>query len=261
MVAARATFIWGLKRSGIHLIANWLYANHGATVKHRLEAEGLHPKLFDGFEDPAAGVAFYNNCGRFHCRQFELGDLMPDDFDRAARRHTATIFGIEDCDLRFVPRTAGIAGSVSVLILRDPLNNLASRLEAGRTRPELFRVDEAYIDLFATYCAEFLGHTNDLPRKTTISYNRFVEDRAYRDAVAVALGVPNLDVTSEVSEYGGGSSFTGTGDPSPTSALFSRFQEHPVPRRFLDMMLERPAVREACSTVFGYDLAELVGET
>lgn len=259
-VPARATFVWGLKRSGIHLVVNWLYANHGATVKHDLDHDGLHRQLFDGFRDPAAGVVFYNNCGRLHSRRFELGDLMPDDFDQAARRHTATIFGIEDCALRFASRTSGLAGSANVLIVRDPLNNLASRLEAAKTRPEQFRVDETYIDLVDAYCAELLGHTNHLPRKSSVSYNRFVEDRVYRDALAAELGLKNLDVISEVSEYGGGSSFSGSDKPSPSSSLMTRFHQHPVPPRILDMLLERRSVREACSTIFGCDLAELAGE-
>lgn len=256
-----ATFVWGLKRSGIHLVTNWLYANHGATEKNELSTDGLHAQLFDGFGDAAAGVAFYNNCGRRNSRQFELGDLMPGDFERAAARHRIAIFGIEDCALRFTSRTMGLEGAVHVLVLRDPLNNLASRLEAAVTRPELFRVDAAYIDLYSAYCAEYLGHTNDIARKVTVSYNRFVEDLTYRDQVAAALGLENVDVVSEVSDYGGGSSFSGSGERSATSSLMTRFQQHPVPPDLIEMLLDRPSVREACTTVFGYDLARRARET
>jgi hypothetical protein len=258
-MAARSTFVWGLQRSGIHLIVNWLYANHGATAKDELASEGLHPKLADGFHDPSAGVAFYNNPGRFHCRQFELGDLVPEDFSLAASRHATSIFTIEDCALRFVPQTLGSPEARTVLLLRDPLNNLASRLEAAKTRPDMFRVDEPFIDLYETYCAEYLGHTSTLADKTVISYNRFVLDPAYRDDLAAQLGVPNLDAVSEVSEYGGGSSFSGLGGPTSISALMTRYEEHPIPTPLLEMLLERPAIREVCTTVFGFDLAERVG--
>jgi hypothetical protein len=249
------SFVWGMKRSGIHLIANWLYANHGATVQGELATDGLHPQLCDGFRDEAAGVAFYNNCGRFHSRRFELGDISGADFALAAGRHAATIFGIEDCALRFASKTARIEGSVNVLVLRDPLNNLASRLEAARTMPEAFPVNEAYIDLFAEYCAEFLGRSNNLAPKVLVNYNRFVHDRPYRDSLAEGLGLPNHDAVSEVSEYGGGSSF-GAGDLSP-AAVTTRFLQHPIPRPLLDLLLERTVVRETCTTVFGYDLARL----
>lgn len=258
-MTARSTFVWGLKRSGIHLIANWLYANHGATVKGELDSDGLHPKFVDGYRDPAAGVAFYNNCGRFHCRQFELGDLVAGDFEQASSRHAATIFTIEDCALRFASRTPRRSDVANVLVLRDPLNNLASRLEAAESRPAMFRVDEPYIDLFESYCSEYLGHSSNLANKTVVSFNRFVEDRSYRDAVAAELGLANLDVISEVSEYGGGSSFSGLGGPGSTASLMTRFQQHPIPPHLLELLLERPGIREACSAVFGFDLADRVG--
>jgi hypothetical protein len=247
-------FVWGLKRSGIHLVVGWLYANLGATAKVGLGPAGLHPQLFDGYADAPRGVAFFNNCGREHSRTYELGDLETEDFAKAAGDRRATIFGIEDCDLRFASRTAGIDGAGSILVVRDPLNNLASRLMAARTRPEVFPVDDAYLDLYEAYCAEALGRTHRLVPKTVVSFNRFVQERSYRDAVAGELGIENRDVMSEVSEYGGGSSFSGPELSAPAS-LLSRYREHPLPRPLVDALLQREAVREACSTLFGYDLA------
>ena len=105
---------------------------------------------------------------------------------------------------------------------------------------------------------EYLGGTHHLSPKTVVSYNRFVSERDYRDAVAAELGMTNVDAVSEVSTYGGGSSFS-EGAPSSPAALMDRFREHPIPRPILEMLLERPAVREVCSTVFGYDLGERAG--
>ncbi|MEO7570825.1 MAG: hypothetical protein ABIX10_00150 [Acidimicrobiales bacterium] len=258
-MAATSTFLWGLKRSGTHLLVNWLFANHGGTVTDALRSEGLHPKLDDGFTDPGAQVAFYNNCGRFHCRQLELGDLQPRDFEQAARRHVAAIFSIEDCALRFASRVPHGSDVANVLVLRDPLNHLASRLEAGKAHPDQFRVDEPFIDVLASYCTEFLGRSAHLPNKTVVSYNRFIEDRSYRDAIAAELGLTNLDAVSTVSAYGGGSSFSGLGSPSSTSALMNRFRQHPIPTEILEMLLDRAEILEACRTVFGFDLAERAG--
>jgi hypothetical protein len=258
-MAASSTFVWGLQRSGIHLIVSWLYANHGGIAKEELDSAGLHPKLADGYADPAAGVAFYNNPGRFHCRRLELGDLEPADFELAASRQPTSIFTIEDCALRFAPQTPRRDGVETVLVLRDPLNHLASRLKAAKASPGLFRVDEPFIDVLDSYCAEYLGRTSHLANKTVISFNRFVEDRAYRDELAAQLGLPNHDAVSEVSEYGGGSSFSGLDGPTSIPALMTRFREQPIPADLVAMLLERPAVREACTTVFGFDLAERVG--
>lgn len=249
----RVTFVWGLKRSGIHLVVSWLYANLGGTERAGLDADDLHPQLRDGFRDPAAGVAFHNNCGGWHSRGFDLGDLAASDLERAARRQPATVFGIEDCAL---DRAAGVAlpGATHLLVLRDPLNNLASRLAGAVAKPEVFRVDEAYVDLLDAYCAEYLGHTAHLPHRVVVSFNRFVTERAYRDSLAMALEVENEDQVHEVSSYGGGSSFA-TEAPSPAE-LTTRFRQHPIPPDLLALAAARPAIQEACSVVFGYDLAD-----
>jgi hypothetical protein len=251
---ADITFLWGLKRSGIHLVAAWLYANHGGAAKDAIECDGLHAQLCDGYVDQHAGVAFHNNCGGFHSRRFALGDLAADDFGKAARRHRVAIFGLEDCDLRHASVTEALGPSHNVIVLRDPLNNLASRLEGATARRDVFRVDEAYIDLFAAYCEECLGASHALTAKTVVNYNRFVQERPYRDAVAEALGLQNRDAISEVSSYGGGSSFSGSGPPDPT-VLLERYRERPVPPEITQMLLARPAIREACSRMFGFDLA------
>jgi hypothetical protein len=256
VVSARTTYLWGLRRSGNHLLANWLYANHGATAKNPLDTEGLHPQLFDGYCDRDAGVAFYNNCGRVHSRELAIGSLVPDDFERAARAYRATIFGLEDCALEYATRTTHGPDTVNILVLRDPLNNVASRLEALKTRPYGFRVDEPYIDLVDAFCSEYLGHTSRLSSKTVVNYNRFVAERAYRDEIAGALGLRNVDAVSEVSGYGGGSSFSPDASPPPATSLTTRFQQHPIPRPILDLLVARRAIQEVCHTVFGYDLTE-----
>lgn len=252
--------MWGLKRSGIHFVVNWLYANLGAAAKDALDADGLHPQLSDGFADAAAGVAFYNNCGGFHSRQFALGSLQPADFEAAMARRPSTIFGIEDCDLDLSSRTPAGPQTHQLLVLRDPLNNVASRLEGTKERPEVFRVDASYIGMFATYCEEALGRSNRLRGKIVVNYNRFVDDPPYRASIASALGVRNVDTVSEVSAYGGGSSFD-TGDSPSAASLMTRFRQHPIPADILGQLVAQPVIRDACLELFGYDLAEQVGRS
>jgi hypothetical protein len=251
-------FLWGLKRSGNHLLANWLYANFGATEKQPLDSSDIHRQLRQGHCDPAAGVAFYNNCAQYNSRRFELGLLSRADFELARHRLPMTIFGIEDCWLRYAKRTPSAPGIVHVLVLRDPLNNIASRLEAARNRPEMFPTDETYVDLFASYCAEFVGLTDFLDSKVVVNFNRFVSDRGYRDSIAGALGFENRDVLAEASDYGGSSSFSPGKGPSASRELLTRFQQHRIPDGMFEMLLERPVIREACSDVFGYELADVL---
>jgi hypothetical protein len=258
-VTPRTLFLWGLKRSGNHLVANWLYANLGATEKRPLDSSDIHRQLREGHCDPAAGVAFYNNCAQLNSRQFRLGLLTRADFDLARHQQPVTIFGIEDCQLRYAKRTPTGTGILHVLVLRDPLNNIASRLEAARVRPEVFRTDETYVDLFASYCAEFVGLTELLGNKVVVNFNRFVGDRAYRDSIAGELGFDNRDVLAEASDYGGSSSFSPGSGPSTSRELLTRFQQHRIPDDMYEMLLDRPVIRQTCSTVFGLELADADG--
>jgi hypothetical protein len=253
-------FLWGLKRSGNHMLANWLYANLGATHKQPLDSSDIHRQLRQAHWDPAAGVAFYNNCAQLNSRQFQLGLLTRADFDLARRRQPVTIFGIEDCRLRNAKRTPTGTDIVNVLVLRDPLNNIASRLEGAKARPEVFRTDQTYLDLIASYCAEYVGMTDLLDDKVVVNFNRFVAERTYRDLIAAELGVDNRDVLGEASDYGGSSSFTPGSGPSTTEELSTRFRKHRLPDDMIDQLLDRPVIRETCSTVFGYELADVVGE-
>ena len=97
MTGGAPTFVWGLKRSGIHLVVGWLYANLGGRVKGELVADGLHPQLCDGFADPHTGVA-----NRPPVVLHPLEDLPPcltchgpDGFKARNQRHPA---GSEDDD-------------------------------------------------------------------------------------------------------------------------------------------------------------------
>jgi hypothetical protein len=259
VMTARAVFLWGLKRSGNHLLANWLFANLGGRKKLSLP-DADHRQLLDGHCDPDAGVAFYNNCGRLNSRQFGLGLLTRSDFEAAMSRNRVTIFGIEDCQIRFARRLPTGDDIVTMLLLRDPLNNIASRLEGAINRSDAFRTDEEYVDLFASYCDEYLGRTDHLANKVTVDFSRFVIDREYRDDIATQLGLENHDEVAEVSNYGGGSSFAIGAAPTSSDDLMHRYRQHPVPDELLDLLLDRPAIRDACTMVFGYDLAERVAE-
>jgi hypothetical protein len=146
-----------------------------------------------------------------------------------------------------------------MLLLRDPLNHIASRREGSKARAGQFRFDDAFFDVYADYCDEFLATTSRLSAKTVISFNRFVDDRSYCDEIAAALGVPNRDEVSEVSSHGDGSSFTGNAGPSSAASLMTRYRQPPLPYPILDGLPARPVIGKACRTVFGYDLAKPTG--
>jgi len=73
----------------------------------------------------------------------------------------------------------------TVLILRDPFNNLASKRRANPDRDaDYFRLER---ELWKSHAREFLGETDHLGRKTLLKYNDWFQDPAYRAAVARSL--------------------------------------------------------------------------
>jgi hypothetical protein len=98
---------------------------------------------------------------------------------------------------------------VDVLILRDPYNLLASRLQIDAFRP---RSMPAFSALWTSYAVEFLGETNHLTHnKVSVNYNRWVVSKTYRQELATKLGLHFSDHGSgDVTHFGGGSSFDGS---------------------------------------------------
>jgi len=250
---AQSMFVWGLQRSGIHLVVSWLFANLGGSRQEPLPP-ARHPQLGDGFFDPVTRVAFFNNPGRFYCRAFKLGPIEPRDVEAVADEYEHCVISIEDCTLASVAQLPAGERTVSLLVVRHPLNLLASRRRGAATRPELFRTDVEFIDVLAAYYDEALGHTDHLPNRTVVVFDRFVDDRSYRDALAARLDVPNRDAVGDVSSYGGGSSFTGAAGPTSMEELHTRYLEEPLPATLLDELLDRPAIVDACRTLFGFEL-------
>jgi hypothetical protein len=252
-VPAQSTFVWGLQRSGIHLVVSWLFANFGGRRREPLPATG-HPQFGDGFLDPVAQVAFFNNPGRFYCRAFKLGPIQPHDVRAVADEYEHCIVSIEDCSLACAAQLPAGDRTASLLVVRHPLNLLASRRRGATTRPELFRTDVEFIEILAAHYEEALEHTDHLPNCTVVVFDRFVDDPSYRDALAARLEVPNRDAVTEVSSYGGGSSFTGAAGPTAMDALHTRYLEEPLPATLVHELVDRPAIVDACRNLFGFEL-------
>lgn len=251
-------FVWGLKRSGIHFLVEWLYANLGGRDKLPLVHDHRrHLQLQSGFHDPRSGVAFFNNCGYLNSRGFHIGGLRQDDFLTAASFHSMAIFGVEDADLACAGSVPPMPCACHILLLRDPLNTIASRLRGLEERPGVFPVNERFIDLYDQYCHEFVGATTLLKPQFKVVFNRMVLDRGYRDRLASNLGVANLDSVGTVSPYGGGSSFTGT-EERPGREILKRFRQKAIPRQVLEQLLSKPTIGQVCKEQFEYDLEAMV---
>jgi len=88
------------------------------------------------------------------------------------------------------------ARRVDLLVLRDPWNNLASLLRwaRGTVHPIAEASVAAAARRFRQYAREYLGETHHLRhRPTFVSFNRWVADRGYREALAARLGLAFTD--------------------------------------------------------------------
>jgi hypothetical protein len=248
---AQSTFVWGLQRSGIHLVVSWLFANFGGRRREPLPATG-HPQFGDGFLDPVAQVAFFNNPGRFYCRAFKLGPIQPHDVRAVADEYEHCIVSIEDCSLAYAAQLPAGDRTASLLVVRHPLNLLASRRRGATARPELFRTDVEFIEILADY-EEALEHTHHLPNCTVVVFDRFVDDPSYRDALAARLEVPNRDAVPRFRAMAAGSSFTERRDQLRWTRC-TRYLEEPLPATLVPELVDRPAIVGACRNLFGFEL-------
>lgn len=97
-----------------------------------------------------------------------------------------------------------------VLVLRDPLNLVASRVRHFRnTEVSIFVKPNAYYAYIA-WCKAVMSGSLPVHPCTVVNYNRWFLDRDYRRSLAEELNIPFSDRGIEqVAEAGGGSSFDG----------------------------------------------------
>ncbi len=206
-----------MSRSGTHAIINWLLA----------QVRGRY--CFLNCAEP--GTNPYRTARLMHTGR--AWDANIPDFDPACEGRSGfkgkdfLIHSYEDC---FLGKACGreferhhdewlgaSAARTDVLILRDPFNLFASRKRAGmyRGHPDAdqnivpwhtaARIWRQHARAFVREC----NHFNQ--RLVVVSYNRWVEERAYRRELARALGLSFSDAgMRNVAGVAGGSSFDGT---------------------------------------------------
>lgn len=251
-----------MKRSGIHFLVNWLYACAGGREKKEF-SDHFPPRnkqFKKGFYDPQVGIAFFNNCGHHFSRKFDLGPITKQDFLHASSQFTTTIFGLEDALISANKhKTVNSHTHTDILLLRDPLNHLASRVKASERTPETVPTNIEFIELYNSYCEEVMSLTKHLPDKIIVIYDKFVIDFKYRNHIATKLGLTNTEKTREISDFGGGSSFSGLNQLNITNVL-TRYKQQKMPNDLLKAMLEFDCISKLTERIFKYDLKRRVNK-
>lgn len=248
---------FGLRRSGNHAVINWLAKNalpesEDKLVIHHNSVYSAHP-LDTRPKDP-----------RELARSIKV---------ESASTNALVILSYEDCSLELQSTLGRVfedevvfdaSQARTALILRDPFNTFASRLQKARQLrdmdnstpvwPEVFVPDPKEVGaLWKTYAAEYLGLSSRLGRSIKINFNQWVSDRSYRrELLRENFGVSpsSDDGISEVPHFGKGSSFDGL-------SYDGRAQEMEVLDRW-KLFVGDPEYLEFFSDPEIYDLSELV---
>jgi tetratricopeptide (TPR) repeat protein len=192
--------VYHLRRSGGHGVIAWLLGHH--------QAEKIH----------------YNQCRP----DKDSGCILV--LDRMIAKYAGTaqkafeLASFEDIPLEHL-RQFSRPGVPAILLLRDPFNWFASRLQMIRTHfdkfvgatPEYFRADAAR---WKEYAMEYMNAAN-MPQAIRVDFNHWYTDQEYRKHTSDALGWRFTDdgFASRLGwEFSSGSSF-GETDPSRLDLL------------------------------------------
>lgn len=196
----------GMSRSGSHAIINWILRQWPGRCCYLNCAEpGTNPfvsaRPLDGetcwranydldYEAELAGRLSRKDLLIYNFEDTFVGPLGRADVEQ---RHDADV--------------GRSARRIDVLVLRDPFNLFASRIKSGYgsvSHAVAFRI-------WKQHAAEFLRRRHlKLNPVVPISFNRWACDRAYREQIAAALGMPFTDDGFEtVPSVARGSSFDG----------------------------------------------------
>ena len=201
----------GLRRTGNHAIVSWI------QEQQKIMGSILHLNNVKINENPyrykCQNLSYYFPEHKWAINQYKVqgrGNFIPRD---------CLIYSYEDYPLenifskRFECRHDLYLGKAQqrydLLIIRDPLNSLASRLKNNFLPVKSKKHN--FIDLWIDYAKEYLGETNYLKHnKVCVNYNRWTSDRHYRQNLAQQLQIEFTDAGIDmVHSCGGGSSFDG----------------------------------------------------
>jgi len=182
--------IIGMRRSGQHAIANWIIRQTRGSAWY---INDINPnQSIDDLNNPRS----------------QPGQWYTDGFEQETRTSTFSdnlVYNHEDWKVSDIQTVNTICQHdqyigtsnirYDVLVLRDPCNLFASRYYFRSGMPQdAQRWQWNDVDLWKSHAREFLGKTSHLEnRKVVISFNQWVEDPAYRAALAGMLGLEFTD--------------------------------------------------------------------
>lgn len=219
----------GMKRSGNHAIIHWMMKNISRTN----DVNVIKPM----------GTYSSDNCIFFNCLNHSRINKDKDEEKRLdieselqKRTYDWYIVSYEDCHIgtkyNWLPYKFDKTYKFS--IVRNVKSVIASRLK---------RIDNYYkensrfdsdMDIYPSFFEHYLSHKN---WKNVIYYDKWIEDKKYRDSICKILNVENLDYCDKCTTEGDGSSFVGYNLDSVEN-LLNRDKMYKIPEKYLKKIEE-----------------------
>jgi hypothetical protein len=215
---------YGLRRSGNHAILEWLIQNMGGPGTRNV----VKPKRVIQCGDSA----YLNECNTYGSHAEVNRDIS---FCQSAFNNL--IVAYED-----VPTSYSLTNthdSQKIVILRDIFNLFSSRYKkvVSQSGIDYYKsampIDEVVVN-------KWKQHANS--DAIIIIFEKWIESKDYRDSICERLGIPNHDITDTMTNFGGGSSFTGQKKPT-IEELKSRSKIVNLPQEVIDR-LNHPDITE-----------------
>jgi len=221
-------YVMGVRRSGIHLLANWLADQFGAArVENNVDLSGLKQGKYLKLKDADTQI------------------IILEDYPVETIEHLKV-------DKRLAEKVLGHCDNQHIVVLlRDPFNMAASRIK----HYDLLSAKRRWVDkkMALGQWSQYAEIVQDAPRSVVpVLYNEFVFSVEYRKGLCKQLHGVFLDsAMARVDENGLGSSFDGQsfGGHAQDMLVDERWKNYADVDAYWAMFT--PEIKDVASTIFG----------
>ena len=218
---------FGLQRSGQHLVIEWI--SRGLIDVIHLNHCRFYPSGLSLVLKPVTGRRVIYSEGTVD----DSGIQGRNNFQSSlpSKSYRNLLYSLEDVSLKdvMIQKLDQLFKTKTVLILRDPVNWLASSIQHNRSSKEaLLRKRNILIEYLeqATLTKKYIKNNF-----VAINYNKFTIDPKYRQRIAEKLNLVSFEdaekALNHTSDFGQGSSFKNLSNANNTLERWKLFQDDP----------------------------------